>query len=138
MMVKVCHFMLSNELICKLHYHDSQISCLCSVMVRNDAVRNIFPEDQDASIALPPSLFAELRNTTETGIGFTFYETSALFPLPDSSPSNLTVGSHVIGAFVAGQSISNLSDPVTIFLRLTQPVCMLCIVTVLNIHTVRA
>ena len=104
-------------------------------MVRNDAARNIFP-DQDASIALPPSLFAELRNATETGIGFTFYETSALFPLPDSSPSNLSVGSHVIGAFVAGQSISNLSDPVTIFLRLTQPVRMLCIVTVLNIHTV--
>ena len=103
-------------------------------MVRNDAARNTLPENQDASIALPPSLFAELRNATETGIGFTFYETSALFPLPEDSPSNLTVGSHVIGAFVAGQNVSNLSDPVTIFLRLTHPVCMLCIVTVLHIH----
>ena len=123
MTVRVCQLMLSIE-PCMLHHLDSQISCLCSVMVKDDAARNIFP-DQDASIALPPSLFAELRNATETGIGFTFYETSALFPLPDGSPSNLTIGSQVIGAFVAGQSISNLSDPVTIFLRLTQPVCML-------------
>ena len=82
------------------------------------------PEDQDASISLPPSLFAELRNTTEIGIGFTFYRTAALFPLPEGSPSNLTIGSSVIGALVGGQSISNLNEPVTIFLRLTQPVRM--------------
>ena len=96
-------------------------------MVRNDAATNTLQEDQDASILLPPSLFAELRNATETGVGFTFYETAALFPLPEDSPSNLTIGSHVIGAFVAGQNFSNLSDPVTIFLRLTLPVCLLCI-----------
>ena len=84
---------------------------------------SILPEDQDASISLPPSLFAELRNTTEIGIGFTFYRTAALFPLPEGSPY-LTVGSSVIGALVGGQSISNLSEPVTIFLRLTQPVRM--------------
>ena len=82
------------------------------------------PEDQDASISLPPSLFAELRNTTEIGIGFTFYRTAALFPLPEGSPSNLTIGSSVIGALVGGQSISNLNESVTIFLRLTQPVRM--------------
>ena len=79
-------------------------------------------EDQDASISLPPSLFAELGNATEVGVGFTFYETAALFPLPEGSPSNLTVGSSVIGALVGGQSFSNLRDPVTIFLRLTLPV----------------
>ena len=81
-------------------------------------------EDQDASISLPPSLFAELGNATEVGVGFTFYETAALFPLPEGSPSNLTVGSSVIGALVGGQSFSNLRDPVTIFLRLTLPVCL--------------
>ena len=83
------------------------------------------PEDQDAAISLPPSLFAELDllNTTEVGVGFTFYETAALFPLPEGSPSNLTVGSPVIGALVVGQSFSDLQDPVTIFLRLTRQVC---------------
>ena len=81
------------------------------------------PEDQDASISLPPSLFAELENATEVGVGFTFYETAALFPLPEGSPSNLTIGSSVIGALVGGQSFSDLRDPVTIFLRLTLPVC---------------
>ena len=101
--------------------------CLHSVMVGNETTittqMSILPEDQDASISLPPSLFAELRNTTEIGIGFTFYRTAALFPLPEGSPY-LTVGSSVIGALVGGQSISNLSEPVTIFLRLTQPVRM--------------
>ena len=81
-------------------------------------------EDQDASIFLPPSLFEELGNAAEVGVGFTFYETAALFPLPEGSPSNLTIGSSVIGALVGGQSFSNLSDPVTIFLRLTLPVCL--------------
>ena len=104
-------------------------------MVRNDAASNTLSEDQDASVLLPPSLFAELRNATDTGVGFTFYETAALFPLPENSPSNLTVGSPVIGAFVAGQNLSNLSEPVTIFFRLTQPVCMqLC--TVIMLHNI--
>ena len=128
MMVKVCQLVLSIE---DLHHLDSPISCLCSVMVRNGAASTILSEDQDASILLPPSLFAELRNATESGVSFTFYETAALFPLPEDSPFNLNIGSHVIGAFVAGQNLSNLSEPVTIFLRLTQPVCLLCIVTVL-------
>ena len=78
------------------------------------------PEDQDASIALPASLFRELGNIAEVGIGFTFYEMAALFPLPEGSPSNITIGSSVIGALVAGQNFTNLSDPVNIFLRLTQ------------------
>ena len=81
-------------------------------------------EDQDASISLPPSLFAELGNATEVGVGFTFYETAALFPLPEASPSNLTIGSSVIGALVGGQSFSDLQDPVVIFLRLTSQVCI--------------
>ena len=96
--------------------------------VDNDTVIAL-PEDQDASISLPPSLFAKLDpvNTTEVGIGFTFYETAALFPLSEGSPSNLTNGSSVIGALVGGQSFSDLQDPVIIFLRLalTHQVCLL-------------
>ena len=57
------------------------------------------------------------------GIGFTFYETAALFPLLEDSP---TIGSPVIGALVVpGRfNFSDLSENVTIFLRLTQTVCM--------------
>lgn len=111
--------------------------CLHSVMVGNETTittqMDTLPEDQDASISLPSSLFAELQTTTDVGLGFTFYRTAALFPLPEDSPSNLTIGSSVIGALVGGQSISNLSQPVTIFLRLTQPVCVyICMCLFLN------
>lgn len=71
------------------------------------------PDHQNASIALPQSLFADLElvNTMTVGIGFTFYETAALFPLPEESPSNLNIGSPGIGAFVASQNVSDLCDP---------------------------
>ena len=91
------------------------------MLVTNDTTITLL-EDQDASVSLLPSLFTELGSTTEVGIGFTFYETAVLFPLLEGSPSNLTIGSAVIGALVAGQSFSNLHDSVTIFLHLTQPV----------------
>ena len=94
------------------------------MLVTNDTTITLL-EDQDASVSLLPSLFTELGSTTEVGIGFTFYETAVLFPLPESSPSNLTIGSAVIGALVSGQSFSNLHDPVTIFLHLTLPVCFI-------------
>ena len=55
-------------------------------------------------------------------MGFTFYELATLFPLPEGSPSDLTIGSSVIGALVGGQSFSDLQDPVVIFLRLTSQV----------------
>ena len=101
-------------------------SAMVSVSVENNTVTTL-PEGHDASISLPPSLFAELdlMNITEVGIGFTFYETVALFPLPEGSPSNLTIGSSVIGALVGGQSFSDLQDPVIILLHLTSQVCML-------------
>ena len=83
-------------------------------------------ESQDASISLPPSLFAELElvNTTIVGMGFTFYEMATLFPLPEGSPFDPTIGSPVIGALVADQSVSDLQDPVVISLRLTSQVCI--------------
>ena len=108
-----------------------------SVSAGNGTITTL-PEDQDAAISLPPSLFAELDlvNTTEVGIGFTFYETAALFPLPEGSPSNLTIGSSVIGALVGGQSFSDLQDPVIILLHLTSQVCMILagIYTQLNLN----
>ena len=82
-------------------------------------------EDQDASIILPASLFGRLNTTDAVGIAITFYSSSSLFPLPEDSPSNRTIGSPVIGALVGGQNFSNLSESITISFRLTQPVCML-------------
>ena len=112
-------------------------SAMVSVSVENNTVTTL-PEGHDASISLPPSLFAELdlMNITEVGIGFTFYETVALFPLPEGSPSNLTIGSSVIGALVGGQSFSDLQDPVIILLHLTRQVCMILagIYTQLNLN----
>ena len=89
-------------------------------------------EDQDVSITLPASLFGRLSTTDAVGIAITFYSTSSLFPLPKDSPSNLTIGSHVIGALVGGQTFSNLREPITIFFRLIQPVCMLSFYIVYN------
>ena len=99
-------------------------------MVSNDrtaTTMTALPVDQNASIILPASLFQ--RITAEVvGIGFTFYETAAFFPLPEDSP---TIGSPVIGALVVpGRfNFSDLSENVTIFLRLTQTVCMAPFVT---------
>ena len=94
------------------------------------------PDDQNASIALPQSLFADLElvTTMTVGIGFTFYETAALFPLPEGSPPNLNIGSPVIGAFVASQNVSDLHDPIIIIFHLTQPVCMLTFIVVFQSH----
>lgn len=92
------------------------------------------PDNQNAFIALPQSLFADLElvNTMTVGIGFTFYETAALFPWPEGFPSNLTIGSPVIGAFVASQNVSDLREPVIIIFRLTQPVCMPSFIVVMQ------
>ena len=101
-------------------------------MLVGGGTTSTLPDDQNASIALPQSLLADLElvNTMMVGIGFTFYETAALFPLSEGSPSDLNIGSPVIGAFVASQNVSDLHDPIIIILRLTQPVCMLSFIVV--------
>ena len=96
------------------------------------ATMTTLEEDQDVSIALPASLFGRLNTTDVVGIAITFYSDSSLFPLPEDPSSNSTIGSPVIGALVGGQNFSNLSEPITIFFRLTQPVCMLSFHVVCN------
>ena len=125
MMVKVNIYLAVNHtwkplLICTSCY----LLFLHLVLVSTE--NSTITESQDASISIPSSLFAELElvNATKVGMGFTFYETATLFPLPEGSPSDLTIGSPVIGALVAGQSFSDLQDPVMIFLRLTSQVCI--------------
>ena len=91
------------------------------------ATMTTLEEDQNVSITLPPSLFGRLNTTDVVGIAITFYSNTSLFSLPEDPSSNSTIGigSPVIGALVGGQNFSNLSEPITIVFRLTQPVCML-------------
>ena len=104
------------------------------VNANTTATTTTLAEDQDVSITLPASLFGRLNTTDAVGMAITFYSTSNLFPLPEDSPSSLTIGSHVIGALVGGQTFSNLSEPITIFFLLIQPVCMLSFYIASNIY----
>lgn len=81
----------------------------------NSVLNNTF-----ATITLPQSLFEllELPDKPEIGIFFSFYTMSTLFPLVDSS-SNRTVTS-VIGTSVAGMTVANLTDPVTVMLHFNE------------------
>ena len=61
-----------------------------------------------------------------TGLVFTLYKTSTLFPVGDqarngknSSLTTTEVGTHIIAANVNGQDIEGLKEPVTITLQLT-------------------
>lgn len=79
--------------------------------------------DQNASIHLPASLFAQVKNQTDIGVSVGVYETATLFPVSSRSSavgsSQTQVCSNVVTAIV-GQSrnIENLEDPVTITFRL--------------------
>ena len=79
------------------------------------------------SVSLPPSLFQQINitNTNSTGLVFTFYEKSTLFPvggnaLSNSLPRTVTkVGTNIIAASVGRDVVfENLQDPVTIVLQL--------------------
>ena len=73
------------------------------------------------SISLPPSVFQEL-NTSEIGLVFTMYNSSVMFPSANTTAGPFRVASTVVGATVAGYTFHNLSDNVTIVLRLHESV----------------
>ena len=74
--------------------------------------------NQSALISLPTSLFG-LLGVESVGVFFTFYEGPVLFPLGNGTGNEDTiVGTPVIGATVANQSLVNLLDPIVILLRL--------------------
>ena len=77
------------------------------------------------SISLPPAVFQRINNVTSTGLVFTLYDQSTLFPVGNTSEAskntNVTmtvVGSQVIAASVAqdGPKVENLDDPVLVLL----------------------
>ena len=67
-----------------------------------------------SSISLPTDVFMFINATAETGIVFTYYNTSALFPLRIGNQVMSEIGSPVIAASVVGQNITNLKEPITV------------------------
>ena len=81
----------------------------------------------DVLISLPPSIFSSLPiQDREAGLFFVFYDTAVLFPFrapgPDANSTDFIL-SPVISASVAGMTINNLIDPVTILLQISDEVC---------------
>lgn len=86
--------------------------------------------DQDASISLSPSFFANVANeTANLGIYFALYVTPSLFPLRDPDAveqgveltnQSTVVASSVLACTVAtGALFTNITPPIEINLRLT-------------------
>ena len=68
-------------------------------------------------ISLPRSLFDRI-NKTNVGLVFSQYKTPVLFPLTNDSKNVSEIVSSVVAASVAGENITNLSEPITILLQL--------------------
>lgn len=75
------------------------------------------------SIHLPSDLFQRLSSTENiaTGLVFTIYINSSLFPIASDTPQNRLIRSLVIGALVAGQDpVEDLIEPVLVNLTLSR------------------
>ena len=80
-----------------------------------------------AAIRLPASLFQGIENGSQTpggsvGVFFAVYDVPSLFPLSPANEENenRTVGSRVLASTVGpGIDLSNLTEPVSIVLRLS-------------------
>ena len=73
-------------------------------------------------IEIPPSAFGNTTDS-EAGIVFGFYSTSTLFPLKINATMNeislhKTIGSAVLAAKIAGQTVENLLQPALINLTI--------------------
>ena len=77
------------------------------------------------SVSLPPSLFKQINDTdtNSTGLVFTVYQKSTLFPVgrkaSSSNKAKTKIGTNIIAASVGRDvAFENLQDPVTIILQL--------------------
>jgi len=73
------------------------------------------------SISLPPDLFTTLLDSN-LGLVFTMFNTSVLYPLANETRETFAVASSVVGATVAGHTVTGLTTNVTIVLKLTEAV----------------
>ena len=85
--------------------------------VGDRVIPDLLPQDQDAAISLPGSLFQIINDTGDNvGLFFAHYDTSTLFPVDRES---VEVGSRVLAATVGpGLSFPDLMENVTIVFRL--------------------
>lgn len=78
----------------------------------------------NSSIHLPGSVFQQIGSSMNTtGLVFTLYGTSTLFPVGErdksSKNSSMTeVGTHIIAANINGQDVEGLKEPIIITLHL--------------------
>ena len=85
------------------------------------------PDQVDASISLPASLFQRIDNRPNVGLFSALYKTPTLFQVGEQSngstlPRQTVVGSDIIAATVGlGLNFQNLDEPVTILFRLQVP-----------------
>ena len=76
------------------------------------------PVNLTAAVYLPASLFQSITNRTVVGMFFAVYSTGTLFPTKNATTD---VGSPVLGVTVGpGLNFSNLTEPVSILLRLNE------------------
>ncbi len=73
-------------------------------------------------VSLPPTLFSRVASA-DAGVVFSVYEEPVLFPVSEDLQESYSVGTAVIAAAVAGENITDLTDPVSIVLRLRNEVC---------------
>ena len=86
--------------------------------VGDGVIPDLVPQEQDAAISLPGSLFQIINDTGVDNVGlfFAHYDTSTLFPIDRESAE---VGSHVLAATVGpGLPFPDLMENVTIVFRL--------------------
>ena len=76
------------------------------------------------SVSLPPDLFANLSDNN-LGLVFTTFNTSVLYPLANETRETFAVASSVVGATVAGHTVTGLTTNVTIVLKLTEAVSII-------------
>ena len=90
-------------------------------------------ENETAAVFLPASLFQSITDRNSIGSFFAVYNSGALFPTTNATA---VVGSPVLAATVgSGLNFSNLTEPVSILLRLNElevgdwNVCEKCLYT---------
>ena len=106
-------------------------------VTQHDTSTDTLPQGEVVAVVLPPSLFVQITqdendtngntstNTEATGVIFTFYESSVLFPLANgtnSSDTLIMIGTPVIGAEIPGLEVIELAEPFTILIRLNNEV----------------
>ena len=103
----------------------------------SDSISSSFSEKMNSSIHLPGSVFQQIGDgTNTTGLVFTLYKASTLFPVNSQTRSNKNssmteVGTHIIAANINGEDVEGIVEPVTINLQLNirEGVSSSCLIT---------